>query len=275
MSSAKPKAADKQLFAPVPLRAMALDLSGLQLRVTICVASHDRLSLVTGKGQGCRASNERMAQMVGCNYSNLCSTLTSLVELEILQKEKLGRHTVYRVIYTDDDRLLFSNLSRPLIGCQAASDDPSIGCRDVPEYPDFPPENDSQYIPLNGGRDSVETGEENSSEDARLTSRREVDKILKGLRAEKDSRPKGRLSRTEFAENVGGQMAWLERALNDGEPINKLDWYEWLGDHAVCHENRSLGGQAMRLAELLVEAMDETEHQQWQDRYGPASLAAA
>jgi hypothetical protein len=78
----------------------------------------------------------------------------------------------------------------------------------------------------------------------------------------------------EFPENVGAQMAKLERALRDGDPVNKLDWYEWLGEHAICHENPSLGGQAMRLADMLVDAMDEAEHQQWQDRYGPASLVA-
>ena len=34
----------------------------------------------------------------------------------------------------------------------------------------------------------------------------------------------------EFPENVGAQMAKLERALRGGDLVNKLDWYEWLPD---------------------------------------------
>lgn len=281
---------DKQLFAPVPLRAMAMDLSGLQLRVLICVAAHDRLSLVKGKGQGCRASNKRMSAMVGCHFSRLCSALSQLVDLDLLAREKPygdKRMTVYRVIYTDEDRLLFGNVSPAEvkepengtiaegetheageIGCQTASDPAEIGCRDFPDFPGFPPEPHSQYIPLNGGRDSVETGEYNSSEEARFTARHAVEELV-GCGEQK--RLKAGRSRMRLAENVGAQLAMLERALNDGSNLNKLDWYDWIGEHAVCHENPALNGQAMRLADTLVDSMDEDEYRQWQTRYGVAA----
>lgn len=251
-------AGDKHLFAPVPLRAMAQELSGLQLRVLICVAAHDRMSLVTGKGQGCRASNERMKAMVGCNFSRLCSTLTQLVELGLLEKEKLGRHTVYRVIYADDDRLLFGNVSRRSIGCQAANRDAPIGCRGFSENGEFRPENHSQYIPLNGGRDSVETGEENSSEDARFAarrSRRSPNHKTSGI----NPRPKAGLSRAELADNPGGQMARLERALSIGAVVDRLAWYSYL-EGVMDDDNPSNSGRATRLADRLVEGMDDADH---------------
>jgi len=281
------RADDKQLFAPAPLRAIALDLSGLQLRVLLCVAAHDRLSLPTGKGQGCRASNDRMRQMVGCHYSRLCSTLSQLVSLGLLQREKLGRHSVYRVVYTNEDRLLFSNRSPPAaksaeigqvsdqkcdssdrIGFQTASEALTTCCHGLLDSGEFPPNTAQQYIPLNGGIHSEESGEYNSSEEARLASLVPEDF---GGGGEKN-RPKAGRSRIAFAKNVGGQMAVLERALSTGHPVNKLAWYEWLGDNAVCHENRGIGGQAIRLADQLVDLMDGPEYQQWQERYGPASI---
>lgn len=257
-------AADKQLFAPVPLRTMAMDLSGLQIRVLICLAAHDRMSLVTGKGQGCRASNERMVAMIGCNYSRLCSTLTQLVDLELIAREKLGRHTIYRVIYTNDDRLLFGNMSGRSIGCRPASDDHAIGCRDFPESDSFPPENCSQYIPLNGGIDSVETGEDNSSEDAHLAVRGKG----KGAYGSKNSRLKAGLSRTEFADNAGGQMARLERAISVGEAINCSAWSEWLENQIGADDNPANNGRAARLADIVVDRMDDAEYRKWGEDHG-------
>lgn len=101
----------KQLFAPVPLRAMAMDVSGLEMRILTCVAAHDRMSLVVGKGQGCSASNQRMQQMIGCSYAALCKSLSVLVDAGLLRRELRGRRTIYRVLYTADDMLLFSNAS--------------------------------------------------------------------------------------------------------------------------------------------------------------------
>jgi len=226
---------------------MALDLSGLQFRVLICVTAHDRLSLVTGKGQGCRASNERMKEMVSCNYARLCSTLTELVELGLLQREKLGRHTVYRAIYTDDDKLLFGNVSVRPIGCQEGSDGPVIGCHNASPNPENQPKNASQYIPLNGGIDSEESGEDNSSEEAPFPARV--------------------LPKMEFADNVGGQMARLERALSVGQVVDRLAWYGYLED-VIGDDNPNNSGRATRLADQLVEEMDLSEYRRWGEEHG-------
>lgn len=214
---------------------MADNLSGLDMRVMLCVASHDRLSLVKGKGQGCRASNERMSQMVGCSYARLCTTLTNLTASGYLRQEKLGRNTVYRVIYTDDDRLLFGKVSGRSKGCLPAAETGVTDYQHSQRTGANLPETASQYIPLNGGRYSVETGEENSVETAHLAPR------WLGKRAN--------------CINVGGQLARLERALTVGQEIDDpVDWYRWL--ETVCEtDNPANRGRAFRLGEWLLETM--------------------
>jgi hypothetical protein len=235
-------AGEKQLFSPMPLRAMAEDLSGLELRVLMCVAAHDRLSLATGKGQGCRASNIRMAEMIGCNFSRLCSTLTGLRDRGYLRQEKLGRHTVYRVIYTEADRLLFSNITRrnPLL--DRLPNGGVTGCQHTSENDENQPENGSQYIPLNGGIDSEESGENSSAEAARFAARV--------------------LPKMEFADNAGAQMARLERALSVGQVVDRFAWLQYLEDQ-IGDENPSNSGRASRLCERVIEGMSEDEYAQW------------
>ena len=214
---------------------MAAELSGLQMSVLACVAAHDRMSLVTGKGQGCRASNERMSKLVRCSYARICTTLTELTELGFLDRTKPGRNTVYRVIYTDDDRLLFGNVSPASIGCRIGTLVDRIGCVAPKSNGGNQPETTSQYIPLNGVIDSVETGEDNSSEEARIAARP--------------------LGKTEFEENVGGQLARFERAYQAG-PINDdslIQWFDYL--QQVCDASDSADdpnyGRAYRLLESV------------------------
>ena len=234
-------AADKQLFAPIPLRAMATDLSGLQMRVLACVASHDRMSLVTGKGQGCRASNDRMKEMIGCSYGKLCGSLSELVGAGLLQREKLGRHTVYRVIYTDDDRCLFGNTSRASTCDQTVQSDAATCDHDFSEARRNQPETASQYIPLNGGIHSVETGEDNSPEGARLASRDAANrKVL-----HRDGEP---LHETLAKFERNWKADWTQYS------GNIADWLTWLRDQselALDNDDNTLGYRAQRLAETV------------------------
>jgi hypothetical protein len=236
--------ADKALFAPMPLRAMAADLSGLQLRALLCVAAHDRMSLIVGKGQGCRASNERMSQMLNCSYARICSTLSELVELEYLQREKSGRHTVYRVLYSDLDRLLFGNLlGRAKVALSASSQRP-IGCRVDARTSENPPKTASQYIPLNGGIDLEESREESSVETARFAAR-----LSKRI-----------LSRA----SVGAELATIERDLKANKPLNRIELVDWIGNDLLSHPyDETIRGWATRLADDLIETMTPDEHATW------------
>jgi len=224
--------AGKPLFAPVPLRAMCADMSGLQLRVLVCVAAHDRLSLITGKGQGCRASNDRMSKMIGCSFARLCSTLSQLVDRGLLKREKLGKHTVYRVLYTDADELLFGNLSERATGCRVGSKERAMGCHDFSETRRKPRKTASQYIPLNGGIDSDESGEEISSEDAHLA--------MRGLGGEVQS------------PNYGAELARFERALNEAPGDLSLSaWSPWLERLIEHSDDPTITSWASRLLDRI------------------------
>lgn len=198
----------RRLFAPVPLRSMAMKMSGLHYRVLICVASHDRMSIVTGKGQGCRAGNLRMMQMVDCSFARLCSTLSILVDLGLLAREQHGRHTNYRVIYSDEDELLFSNVSDHSIGCRTKSSAGSTCSHLKSSSGGKLRKKTPQYIPLNDRINREETAGESSAEDRCFATRT--------------------TSRMAFASDAGGKLARLERALSVGEVIEDLGWYEYV-----------------------------------------------
>ncbi|WP_422057974.1 hypothetical protein [Sphingomonas sp.] len=247
-------AGDKQLFAPMPLRAMAADMSGLQLRVLLCVAAHDRLSLVTGKGQGCRASNDRMSAMIGCSYGKLCAALSSLTDAGFLQREKLGRHTVYRIIYSDDDKCLFGHTSRAATCDQTVQREAATCDRDFRQSSETATETPSQYIPLNGGIHSVETGEYNSPEGARLTSRDSAsNRNALAVEAER----LGRKALHRDGEPLHETLAKFERQWKKDWTAYRgklVEWRDWLADQsefAASEGDGVLSAWAMRLSETV------------------------
>lgn len=221
----------KQLFAPIPIRTIAMELSGLQFRVLACVSAHDRMSLATGKGQGCRASNERMRKMIGCSYARLCSTLSELVARGLLTREKFGRHTVYRVIFDEEDRLLFGNLSNHLTHSEMGGGFISTCCDRPAEKVQNLPITEKQYIPLNGVRHFEEARKESSSEEA----------------------PRAGLPNLESLcnQDVGPQLGRLERALNAGRISELLEREDWLEYVSECSEDVRLKGWASRLMEHI------------------------
>lgn len=230
------------LFAPVPLRAMAVELSGLQMRVLTCVAAHDRMSLAKGKGQGCRASNDRMREMIGCSYGKLCASLNELVAAGLLQREKIGRHTIYRVIYNDDDVCLFGHTKGPAKGDRTVQSPEATCDHDYSETRRNPDENTPQDIPLNGGRDFVETRERNSDNRRVVADAMRPAGILCQLPANINDLPMGaRVSKVEAAFDALGRDP---SAMPDEELTKIKGWLDWVFDN---HADEAFGQQAIRL----------------------------
>ena len=98
-----PNPVDKISFAPIPPRAIGdKRLTGSHFRVLAAIAMHDRLSMSRKAGQGCWASNKRLAELTNLNYSNLSTALIQLGEWGYLNREPhpLNKRTrIYRVIY--------------------------------------------------------------------------------------------------------------------------------------------------------------------------------
>src|SRR5713226_4118079 len=97
----------KPCFAPLPARAIGDPrLTGLHLRALAAIALHDRLSGPRKQGQGCWAGNDTLVQTCGCNYTNLSTAITDLVQWEYVKRAanpSNKRLRVYRVIYTEAD----------------------------------------------------------------------------------------------------------------------------------------------------------------------------
>jgi len=239
--------ATKNLFAPVPLRAMAVELSGLQMRVLTCVAAHDRMSLAKGKGQGCRASNERMREMIGCSYGKLCASLNELVDTGLLQREKVGRHTIYRVVYNADDVCLFGHTNGPSKGDRTVQSPDAICDHDYSESRGKAGENTPQYIPLNGGIDFVETKGRNS-DNRRVVS----DAGRSGVRFQRQ------LPANLWKLPAPAAIAIIERAFASvGRQVDEIPkplqrpLTRWLFQQADELGDQPSGQQAMRLCEEI------------------------
>ena len=98
---------DKVYFAALPPRSICdHELSGLDLRVLACIAIHDRMSGPREQGAGCYVGNLALAEEIGCDSTNLSKSITKLVELDYITRERhptYKRSIVLRVKYDEAD----------------------------------------------------------------------------------------------------------------------------------------------------------------------------
>ena len=195
---------------------------------------HDGMSLIKGTGRGCYATFATLTAEIGCDASNLSKSLKRLVEWGYLREERQDdrRRRTYRVVFEFAEK--DGETTNNVLG-QSANDPAEIVGNGEVEIGSNPPQTDQHYSSLKG-LDPLEREKLDSSEEARFAARR--------------------LSRIEFKENVGAQLATLERALNAGEAINLVDWYQYVGSVWEMDEHR---GRATRLAEELAERMTDAE----------------
>lgn len=175
-------------------------LTALHFRALAVISHHDRMSLVTGKGQGCWASSATMAAAIGCNVTNMSTAINQLAKwgyLEIGHLQSDKRKRVYRVIFTgspvddlpngqttienEDGEGYLPNGQTIMAGPSASSPHNMRPARYAPQADDCLPnskepvqvvcpgqspnpqkcaESASQYIPLSGERNSAEAGKE-------------------------------------------------------------------------------------------------------------------
>jgi len=200
--------------------------SALDFRVLLCVSLHDGMSLLKEKGAGCYASNRTLAAEVGCDYTSLSRSISRLIAWGYVEKERQSddrRMTTLRVRFPEPDswpeRQPMEPIEAPetpeIVGRDEQTNAGLVG-REIDENGSNPPWAETHYIPLKGELDSVETGELNSSEEARLTPRS--------------------LGRKKWiADNDGAKLAIFERAwkakqLDDGQLVEFGEWLKLLVD---------------------------------------------
>jgi hypothetical protein len=243
----------KPQFAALPNRAIwDRDLTDRDVRNLAVIAAHDRLSGARGKGQGAWASHKRFAALAGTEYSRFSVSVNRLLARGYLERQPLAadrRKFTYRVVYTDEDSLPSSKELPAEIVCSDANEDGEIVCSD-PELSDCDEsETDSQYISRREGIDSAEAGKIDSVEAARLAARR--------------------LSKIDFADNAGAQMARFERewkaAPNGISDDTLIAWYGWLAvlaERTPEHLGDAEPGRAQRL-------LNEVDLALWERNAGP------
>lgn len=158
--------AGKAGFAPMPPRAFADPrFARLHYCVLGMVCLHDRLSLVTGKGQGCWASSATMAEKIGANLTNVSTALNELSKwgyLEISNTRTDKRLRVYRVIYDEqaDPRLLPQGQTISPDSDESRlpnrGDPQKVVCPTHASNPQKSSQSHSQYISLSEGIHSAE-----------------------------------------------------------------------------------------------------------------------
>jgi DNA-binding MarR family transcriptional regulator len=174
----------KQFFAATPARAIGdTRLTGLHMKALAAIAIHDRLSAPRNRGQGCWAGNKRLAEMIGCNYSNLSTALTNLATWGYIDRRinpMNRKRRILFVIYSDQDAAFVgakpsaNGLPADKLSDDEMADDGLLIDKDDAEIvcPDFQNGDISQrlnggeYIPLKRGIDSAEAGDSNSAETA-------------------------------------------------------------------------------------------------------------
>lgn len=260
------------------------ELTGLEWRLLLWVSLHDGMSLVSGKGAGCFASNKTLFAEAGCDYSAGCRSLSRLVDLGYLKREKVGRSTRYRVVFVAPDNLQAGNISKGPIGGKAASEAEPIGCQDNLETPRNLPETDRDYSLRSSRLDPVETGELDSPKVPHLPGAAQSDELRNGRadpvswqralrpQQEKDTAEAGLGDRSEFAAllpanidalNLGAQVSRYEKAFDgigrdpdrltqpERERLNNFLWdmVETLGGT----DQDAVAQQAQRLLDETIE----------------------
>ncbi len=230
----------KQIFAAIPARAMGDErLTALSYRVLMAIAIHDRL----GKNNtGCFASHKALCEKVGAHYNSLSRAIRQLVDCGYVEVTTafFNKNTrVYRVIYTDEDRQ-FQKGVRSKPDAQGVNQTVNPASQGVNRDFDETQQNqeDAEHNILSEAYNrSCETIEIYPVETA-------------PIQEQKSLVP----SKAVFAENPGGILAQLERALKNGEPINDGDWYEYLSNlmSEIDDINDPVYGRANRLREEVA-----------------------
>lgn len=240
---------DKPFSAPFPLRAIGdKRLSGLDLRTLGAIAAHDRMSDWRGKGRGCDASHKTLAAKIGTDETNLSKSIGKLVSLDYVVASRPSgdkRTHVYRVparLYDHAESLSFhqpsvskelgqtTNYPEPKVVGDFTNDIVEMVGEGLSESGENPPNSPRNIFRING--------EKYSSEEARPETRS--------------------LSRIEFDDNDGAQMASFERQWKASpESFTRSELERWSERFEEIQEFHAPGstenGWARRLASEIAD----------------------
>jgi DNA-binding MarR family transcriptional regulator len=229
-------------FAPIPMRALSDErLSTIHYRALGAIAYRDGLGR---NKQGCWASPQDLAELCRVNDKNMITAISDLVTWGYASREPRPddkRKRVYRVLYTEDDRIAAkigvprvanASSTRDEIGSPQATKTAEIGCpegRDrLPGIANFPCDFNAPTPEDNLGKRLRETQERHSAEAGTVPSE------LVPIHSGHAGRLLGKVERDATAR---GYMTESER-----------DWCDGICE-AFAHTGDPVGGMAYRLVQ--------------------------
>lgn len=244
----------KAQFAAIPIRAFSdTRLSALQFRVLGVIAWHDRMSSVTGKGQGAWASRMVMADRAACDQTSFSSAVTALAKFGYLSREQHHfdkRKTTYRVIYGEGDNGRNTFSSENLNG--------------------FPDQNPSQtdtfssenLNPEIGSRDFQERKQNQSDVRDNIFRETEKDISLSDVRnsAEAARRSSRRKLEDDYPQKVRASLSQFERDLKQRPEACSDEhletWAAWLAGLHEMNLAPDITGRAERLMGMVCDTLE-------------------
>lgn len=252
-------------FGAVPNRAIVdTRLTGTAFRLLTLYAFHDRSSIITGRGDGCTASNKTLCGRLGCDYTTLIKLRGSLRDWGyIVLAERIGGRRLERVRVVPDHladpehwpfdqcyvgmaaleawgvapekvgeiaRLWSAENPRlaGYIGDLAKHVSEKVG-EGISETRENPPKTDTQYIPPRGERYSSEEGEYTPRKGPMREVRGGAESVAELARVA-SLRP--HLPASFDLADSGAQVAMLERAFGrigrDACAIPTAERVEWV-----------------------------------------------
>lgn len=154
-----------------PTEALSdMSLTALDHRILGAICLHDGMSRLKGNGAGCYASYKTLAAFVGTDITNFSKGVSKLVGAGYISREpqKMDkRRYTLRVEYRANLVGETTNNTNEIVG-ETDNLIPKVVGEDNFETRRNPDNSDAYYISLKEELDSVETGEINSDESARL-----------------------------------------------------------------------------------------------------------
>lgn len=249
-----------RVFSTAAISAMQdTELTGQKWRIYLWVSLHDGMSLLSGKGSGCYASNKTLFDEAGCDYSSGCRALSKLVKRGHLIREQVGRSTRYRVTFPEPNSLQACNISASAIGGEPASENAPITCKPKWQALEKAGEREGDYSPLSGELHSVETEGLNSIKMAGFSDFGLNGAEAPALRGVSISAWLAQNSKRFTNLDTPAQLCRFEEAFKavggDAERIESRDrsaWVEWLFTIADEFAGQPVGHHAQRLYEELI-----------------------
>lgn len=232
-------------------------MTGPHFRVLAAVLFHDRFSLPKEKGKGCNAKNVTIAEETDLSYAVVCRCLSDLVGWGYLTRERIGRETIYRGVYTDRKTIKDCPIQKRRKGDNIVTNSAADQAENAAAIGDDSVIRQAEIGDTFGNSADASGSDEKEIKAQYITLRGEIDSPKEGKEIPYKGRAEAARGFSEWAEatkrlNDGAQLASFERAWQNNPEWfenSRESWAKWLSDleETYMGVNDAIAYQAQRL----------------------------